>query len=81
MENIKAIKNIWLFCIYFLNLTGLLTLICLVSNWVEMWERKRALIGSYFSKVWFNDDRMAELIAVALKVTCVNPFGLVVQNL
>lgn len=48
MESIKVIKNIWLFCIYFLKLAHMLALICLVSNWVEMCEGKRALIWNLF---------------------------------
>lgn len=67
MENIKVITNIWLFCIYYLKLTVLLTLISLVSNWVEMCERKRALIWNYFSKDDSSLIHTEEQIDVALR--------------
>lgn len=67
MVNIKVIKNIWLFCIYFLKLMVWLTLISLVSNWVEMCERKRALIWNYFSKDGATLIPREKLIDVAWK--------------
>lgn len=67
MVNIKVIKNIWLFCIHFLKITVLFTLISLVSNWVEMCERKRALIWNYFSKDGSTTIPIEELIDGALK--------------
>lgn len=74
MENIKVIKNIWLFCIYFLKLTVLLTLISLVSNWVEVCERKRALIRSCFSNDGSPVIHIKEIIDVALKKFLMSTF-------
>lgn len=49
-------------CINFLKLTVSFTLIFLVFNWVEMCERKKGLIGNYFSESSLTTEHIKELL-------------------
>lgn len=51
-------------CINFLKLTVSFTLIFLVFNWVEMCERKKGLIGSYFSETSLTTEHIKKLLNV-----------------
>lgn len=59
---------------YFLKLTVLLTLISLVSNWVEMCEGKRALMWNCFSKDDSTVIHTEEQIDVALRKPLMSAF-------